>query len=142
MNFSLSDVLSILSMLPTIDAMWSRILSLLMWAVHNPVQFLAANTLFTWVFYLAMCSVKRAYDADTIPKFLLPIAYPLVILFLVADCFFNVTCGTVFFLQLPSTWLFTARCAENKKRADWRGVEAEFWCKYVLNPFWSTGTHC
>lgn len=142
MNFSLSSVMQIFSLLPSLDAAWGAMLNLLIWAVHHPAQFIACEIVGTWVYYLAMCSLKRANDADKIPQILRPLCYVLLGGFLLADAFFNVTVGTIFFLQLPRQWLFTARCKENKQRWDWRGRQADFWCANMLNPFDPSGRHC
>jgi len=112
------------------------------WALSNPLEFLVGDTLFTWVFYVVMCSIKRAYDADRIPKLLLPFAWIALGFFMVADAMFNAVPGTVFFWQWPTTLLFTERCKQNKLRSDWRAVEARWWCSKALNPFDPSGVHC
>jgi hypothetical protein len=139
MNISLSDVLSLL---PFLDSAWGAILSVLMWAVHNPAKFILGDIVFTWAFYLAMCSLKRAHTANQIPKFLKPLAYVLLAGFLVADCVFNLIVGTIVFLQFPRQWLFTERCKANQSRWDWRRDAANWWCANWLNPFDPSGRHC
>ena len=136
------SVLAFVNLLGWVDSLFSAVVSLAVWALHHPAAFIAGDTLFTWVFYLAMCSLKRAYDADKIPKPLLPVAWALLGMFLVADAVFNVVVGTAIFWQLPSTLLFTKRCKQNKLRADWRATEARWWCSNVLNPFDPSGVHC
>ena len=139
MNISLSDVLPLISFF---DAAWGRLLSMLIWAAHNPLKFILIWTVFTWAYYLAMCSLKRTNEADAIPKFLKPLAYVLLAGFLVADCIFNLIVGTIVFLQLPRQWLFTSRCKENQDRWDWRRDAARWWCANWLNPFDPSGRHC
>lgn len=139
MNISLSDVLPLISFF---DAAWARLLSMLIWAAQNPLKFIVIWTVFTWTYYLAMCSLKRAHKANAIPKFLKPLAYVLLAGFLVADAVFNITVGTVVFLQWPRQWLFTSRCKENQNRLDWRRDAARWWCANWLNPFDPSGRHC
>ena len=99
-------------------------------------------TLFTWVYYLAMCTLKRANDAGKLPKSIKPVAYLLLGLFLAVDCFFNLTVGTLSYLQLPGEFLFTTRCEINMRRNDWRAKVAKWWCSVMLDPFDPSGKHC
>lgn len=139
MNISLSSFFNIVSFF---DAAWGRLLSVLIWAAHNPLKFILIWTVFTWTYYLAMCSLKRAHKAGVIPKFLKPLAYVLLAGFLVADAVFNITVGTIVFLQLPKQWLFTSRCKENANRWDWRRDTARWWCSNWLNWADPSGRHC
>lgn len=140
MNFS--DVLSIFSVIPLLDTAWSFLLRCLIWAVNHPFTFIVGDIIFTWAYYLAMCSLRRADKAGDIPKFFRPLAYLLLAGFFVADCIFNLIVGTVVFLQLPRQWLFTERCKQNKNLWDWRRDMAHWWCVNWLNPFDPSGRHC
>ncbi|OQX30709.1 MAG: hypothetical protein B0D96_03335 [Candidatus Sedimenticola endophacoides] len=94
----------------------------------------------TWIHYLAIMNLSRnrrkltpfarfwAYNA-------LVIGYPL-------DCLFNLLLGTLFFLELPREWLFTARCDRHLDDPGWRGRNARFFCHNLLDPFDPKGTHC
>lgn len=139
MNISISDLLSLI---PLLEDAWALLLSALIWAAHNPLKFILLDIIFTWAYYLSMCSIKRAHKAGVIPKFLKPLAYLLLAGFLIADAVFNLIVGTVVFLQLPRQWLFTSRCKENQNRWDWRRDAARWWCANWLNPFDPSGRHC
>lgn len=97
-------------------------------------------TFFTWFYFLAMCSIKRAHDAKTLPKILYPISLIMVLIFGIMDALFNFFIGSILFLEPPRELLFTSRCDLNLNSKNWRGSMARFWCNIMLNPF--DPNHC
>lgn len=141
-----NQVLQYLPSIGDLNSLMSGTFSLL-WKVlgvvwQYPLYSFIGLTVFTWVYYLAMCTLKRAYKAGTLPTGLKPLAYVLLVIFLFFDLLFNVTVGTIVFWQLPKQALFTTRCKENKLVSGWRAAEARWWCRVMLNPFDPSGKHC
>ena len=95
-----------------------------------------------WCFYLMYSAFKAAQDAGriipTIAKWLF---YPLLLAGLLLDVVYNATFGSLMFLEFPRTWTLTARCSSHLKEDGWRGAEARWLCKNLLDPF-QTGGHC
>jgi hypothetical protein len=99
---------------------------------------------FTWSFYLALCPLKRARDDGKLTKAARIFAYPLLAVFMVLDVVFNLTLGSVFFLELPHELLFTARLQRHLKddQRSWRYKVADWLCRNMLDPFDPSGSHC
>lgn len=96
----------------------------------------------TWLFYLAIMNLKGKYkhmgaSAKTLGTILLAVG-------VFFDFAFNLLVGTVFFLDLPREFLFTARLKRYKygEYASWRKKLANFFCEEFLDPFDPTGCHC
>ena len=88
----------------------------------------------TWIFFLAVMSLKKARDAGRLTKTaeffsygVLGIGYPL-------DFLLNLFSSFIF-LELPREWLFTARVSRHIKGAGWRANMAHWFCENFLNPF-------
>lgn len=108
-----------------------------MWIVYVVTFFYVV-----WIGYLGMCSLKRAKDNGTISKPALVLAYPALILFVVADAAWNITAGSLIFVEVPREWLFTHRLSRLKKSEGWRAKVATFICSNLLDTFDPAGTHC
>lgn len=94
----------------------------------------------TWVFYLAIMTLKRHRENLTTPaKFF---AYPIIYLGLAVDVVFNVIAGSVFFLEPPKQLLFTGRVESHMHRTNWRGKLARWFCFHFLDMFDPDGKHC
>ena len=97
---------------------------------------------FTWVLYVAIMSFKRHKDEmGTVAK---AIAYPLLVIGLISDFLFNVTWGSVIFLELPRELLMTDRLKRHigDHKKDWRDRNANWFCKEFLNVYDPSGHHC
>jgi hypothetical protein len=67
------------------------------------------------------------------------VLYPLAVIGLVLDVAFNLTFGTVMYVEIPRELLFTARCRRHKRGDGWRKNLAEWFC-HNLNAFYPG--HC
>ena len=100
----------------------------------------------TWVLYLAVMSIKMERDelkakGKSFTWQQKIFGYPTVAVMLLADVVFNVTVGSLLFLEPPTQLLFTSRCQKHMHRKDFRGRLARSFCKYLLDPF-EIGGHC
>jgi len=95
-----------------------------------------------WMLYLAVMNLMEHRDRLTLPAKLF--AYPIAAAGVVADALFNITFGTVIFVEPPhyKRLLFTQRCQYHLKEDGYRGKVARFWCRHFLDPFDPTGRHC
>lgn len=103
-------------------------------------------TWITWAFYLSAMQLKTARDQGKLTPASKVFGYPFIYAFVVLDVLFNLTIGTLFFLELPkifdNEWYFTSRVSRLNKRQDWRGKLARFFCTQLLDPFDPAGKHC
>lgn len=86
--------------------------------------------------YLTYCSIIRTWS--DLPKAVKILLLPLSPLYFV-DVLFNVTFGTLMFVEWPKTLTFTRRCDSHLLDTDWRGIEARYICR-ILNLF--SPNHC
>lgn len=60
---------------------------------------------------------------------------PMALFAVILDITFNLTLGSIMFLELPRELLFTSRCRRWKETGDrypyWRMKLAEWWCKQL-----------
>jgi hypothetical protein len=63
------------------------------------------------------------------------ISYALLFMMVGADAVFNLTIGSIVFLELPKSWMFTTRCSSHLEESGWRGDLARWICNGWLNPF-------
>lgn len=96
----------------------------------------------TWVYYLAAMNLKRNQPKLTPTAKVM--AYPVIIVGVTIDWVFNVTVGSLLFLEPPMEWkeLFSGRCERHLHEQDWQGKQARFWCRNLLDPFDPDGQHC
>lgn len=95
----------------------------------------------TWIFFLAVMSVKAAKDVGNLPKVTLVLAYPMYITALLLDFTLNMA-STFVFLERPHDLLLTHRCDRHLIESDgWRWSLARAICRYLLDPF-QVGGHC
>lgn len=110
--------------------------------LFDAVKFLAASYLSTVALYagfLAYCTAarfKREGRLSTMPWLVRGHIYAIVYFFLLFDIAFNVTLGSLIFLELPEIrrLTFTARCKKHMNDPGWRGAVARFVCHGWLNP--------
>lgn len=95
-----------------------------------------------WVLYLAIMNLKRHEDRLTTPSKV--IGYPVLAVGYVLDALFNWSVGTIMFLQIPKTLLFTGRLERNiqTQKGGWRFDLALYLCENLLDPFDPDGLHC
>ena len=104
--------------------------------------FIYLFTLFMWPAYLAVMNIERNRGKLTpVAKF--P-AYPVVIGGVLMDVGYNITVGTIIFLDLPREWLMTTRLDRYLARGKtgWRLELAKWFCRNLLDPFDPAGRHC
>lgn len=101
-----------------------------LWAVRSFVSYVALINLFAAAMH-AKAILARGERVHFI--FLGPLAIGAVVGWLL-DVAFNMTIGSLVYLELPHELTFTSRCKRHKKRLDWRSDKAKWWCKQ-LNKF-------
>jgi hypothetical protein len=95
---------------------------------------------FTWFGYLAMMHLK--HNEAHINKAVKFFGLPWAVFYYGVDVLFNMILGTIFFLEIPREFLFTARVSRHLKDEGFRGKIARFFCRNMLDPFDPSGTHC
>lgn len=98
-----------------------------------------------WVLYLAYCTLnvsRRSGKFAMTPWPVRALSYAILAVAVVGDVVFNITIGTLSFLELPSMKriTFTKRCAFHMRDVGWRGAIARWVCSSWLNPF--EENHC
>ena len=97
-----------------------------------------------WIFFLGVMNLARVHAAGQLGPIAYVLAMPLLVAAFTLDCLFNVTVGTVLFLEWPSVYrlTFSARLENSvHTSAGWRQRLA-FWILYtLLQPFDTTGGH-
>lgn len=98
-----------------------------------------------YVFYLAYCTLHVARDNGKLaatPLLVRAVAWLILCIGYALDVLFNVTVGTLMFLELPNVrrLTFTARCSAHLQTQGWRGDRARWVCFGWLNPF--EAGHC
>jgi hypothetical protein len=54
-----------------------------------------------WIFFLAIMSLKKPYETNELPKHVLILAYPIIIVGIVLDIAINYTFMTIIMLEVP-----------------------------------------
>ena len=99
-----------------------------------------------FVFYLAYCAIWQAKKNGKLAAAPWPAKaalWSILIVAVVLDFVFNVTVGSLAFLEPPEVFkrpLFTARCKKWMESPTWRGRLARWVCEGWLNPF--QANHC
>lgn len=102
--------------------------------------FIYAATMFTWGMYLSVMNLMEQKDKLTLTTKIF--AYPIAAIGVFADFFYNITVGTLMFLELPKEYLLTMRLDRHLTETGWRGKRARWACKNFLDPFARDGRHC
>jgi hypothetical protein len=101
-------------------------------------SFALAFTLIVWVLYLAIMSLRLVRDQGRLPKAVEPYAKVIILAGLALDCIYNLTVGTIIFMDLPQELLLTDRLERYKYGSDksnWRYAEACEWGDTFLDPY-------
>lgn len=114
----------------------SRIFIYLLYAIAVLYLFMYV----TWLYFLAVMNLDRKKDELTLPAKVF--AWPIFIVGFALDVSFNLTVGTLSFLELPHELTFSERCSRHINEGGWRGDVARWWCDNYLNPFDKSGKHC
>jgi hypothetical protein len=96
-----------------------------------------------WALFLMYCALNASLKSGKLKQTPPPVramSYTLLGVMWVADLVFNVTVGSLVFLELPKTLMFTSRCSSHLKDEGWRGDLARWVCDGWLNPF--EAGHC
>ena len=93
-----------------------------------------------WLLFLAVMALRWRWRA--LPMTVRILAAPAVLVSVLLDFLFNVTLGTLLFLDLPRQWTFSQRVGSYKRRFDWRAPLAAWICSNLLDPFEVDGAHC
>ena len=96
-----------------------------------------------WILFLAVMSLKRAYDDKTLSKPAYIFGLPLLVAGLLVDLFVNVTVATLVLLELPREFTVSDRLSRLVKgRKGWRKTGACWFCQHFLDVFDPSGKHC
>lgn len=79
-----------------------------------------------WAF-VAIMAAKRV----ELTRYWKVMLFPLAVAGLALDVLFNLTFGSVMYLELPREWLFTKRCQRHVGDPGSRGRMARFWAKQL-----------
>lgn len=104
--------------------------------MRSAVAFLSLPFLL-YVFFLAYCALnlaKRNGKLEAMPQPAKACAFAILAIAVALDVVFNVTLGSLLFLEPPSSLLFTARCSSHLYESGWRGRLARWFCDGWLNP--------
>lgn len=106
----------------------------------TPLLAAALSPVVLFLFYLAYVTLRVARDNGKLgqaPKIVQAIAWSIIYVGLVLDVLFNVTVGSVMFLEFPELkrLTFTARCKKHLEESGRRGDLARWVCFGWLNPF-------
>jgi len=98
----------------------------------------------TWGGFLMMMPLKRNLQEGRLNNWNKIFGYPWAFCFIVLDFLFNMTVGTVMFLDIPRDLLFTKRLDRyiNSNKYTWRMRLAYYFCTRFLDPFDPDGYHC
>jgi hypothetical protein len=96
-----------------------------------------------WLHYLVFSAFQAAKDAGReIPWLAYALVMPVIAAGFAIDVVYNATFGSLMFWERPrKPWLLTARCSSHLSDPGWRGAEARWLCRNLLDPFQSGG-HC
>jgi hypothetical protein len=97
-------------------------------------------TVMLFTLYLSYCALNAAYKSGKLASTPLPVrgvCWAIFIVALVLDVIFNITVGTLAFLELPELrrLTFTMRCKKHMTATGYRGRLARWVCEGWLNPF-------
>lgn len=98
------------------------------------------STFFTWGMYLSVMNLMEEKEKLTLTTKCF--AYPMAVIGLLADFIYNITVGTIMFMELPKDWLLTMRLDRHLDDKSWRGDVARWACIQFLDPFAPNGRHC
>lgn len=95
--------------------------------------------------YLSYVTLRVARDNGKLasaPRIVQAVCWTILIVAFGLDIVFNLTVGTIAFLELPSLHrpTFTMRCKKHMASMSWRGRLARWVCEGWLNPF--EAGHC
>ena len=96
----------------------------------------------TWLHYLAIMSLERALQANTLHGAARGLAMLVVGAGLASDAALNWWFLTPATLHVAPHWLVTQHLGVLMTRSDWRGRMARYLCTVWLDPFDPTGCHC
>jgi hypothetical protein len=95
-----------------------------------------------WVLFLAVMSLKHAYDNNTISKPAFIFGYPLLLVGLTIDLLVNVFVASLVLLELPREFTVSDRLSRLIKGKGWRKDGACWFCAKFLDVFDPSGKHC
>ena len=102
-----------------------------------------AITYLLYLHFIAYAAIYAAKKSGTLQQLPLPAKGAAIVILacaVILDVLFNATVGTVMFLELPKTWMFTTRCEMHMNEEGWRGDLARWCCKW-LNPIQTNHCH-
>jgi len=110
----------------------------------TPLAILIFSIWITWGGFLMMMPLKRKYQEGGLNLAAKIFGYPWLAIFILLDFTFNVTIGSIIFLDIPREWLFTKRLDRYLGQDDtyWRHRLAKYFCHTFLDPFDPDGHHC
>lgn len=95
-----------------------------------------------WVFYLAVMTLKRAYDEKTLSRLAYVFGMPLLVVGLIIDFLVNVFVASVFLLDFPREATVSEKLSRLIKTKGWRSTASCWFCQHFLDVFDPSGKHC
>jgi len=104
---------------------------------------MATTVLYAW-YRMVMVLLSRPHQWRTRAKPLYYLGIALGLVGFVGDVLYNLTVGTVIFLEIPRELTLSSRMKRLHLRNidDWRGKLAAWVCTNILNKYDPTGHHC
>jgi hypothetical protein len=100
-------------------------------------------TFFLWFYYVQVMGMMAARDAGRLPARMVKPCEVIATVGLVFDVLYNITIGTLFFLDPPREATLTYRLIRYKRSGSgWRYSVAVWVCANLLDPFAPNGCHC
>lgn len=114
-----------------IQELFTVVASIFMWYVV--VGFAAFYLL--WVFFLAVMSLKKAYESDTLSKPLIVLGFPILLVGFTIDFLVNVFFMTIVLVELPKEFTVSERLKRHRNESSgYRLTVAEAFVP-ILNTF-------
>lgn len=95
-----------------------------------------------WCLFLAVMHLDTARRRGGLTPAAKCIGYPILFAGYAADVAFNLTWGSILFVEVPRELLFSSRVSRHNDNAGWRGGLATWICGELLDPFDPRGQHC
>lgn len=95
-----------------------------------------------WIFYLAVMSLKQAYDTKTLSKLAYVLGCPLLVVGLIIDLLVNIFVASVFLLDFPRELTVSEKLGRLIKTTGWRSTASCWFCTKFLDIFDPSGKHC
>lgn len=95
----------------------------------------------TWVFYLAVMSLKRAKEAGLLSRTALVLGTPVLIVGYLLDFLLNSIVMTIVLAEIPREWNVTTRLKRHHRDSTGWRLAVVKWFEPLLDPYDPSGDH-